>query len=102
MEQHGDEIHFETDEARGGATTNVMRWVLGVSVLLAIVLLSAIWITGALSHKDYPSSAQTQAETTLEQDAAGDTDGVLIDGGDNAESLGSETETVDGVGLIEN
>ncbi|QZP08880.1 hypothetical protein [Caenibius sp. WL] len=49
MERHGDEVHVETDEARGGATPHIVRWVLGISLILAIVLLSMTWITGALS-----------------------------------------------------
>ncbi len=47
MERQGDEVHVETDEARGAESTGVMRWVLGIGLLLAIVLLSAIWMTGA-------------------------------------------------------
>ena len=49
MERHGDEIHVATDEARGGSTPHIVRWVLGISLILAIVLLSMTWITGALS-----------------------------------------------------
>ena len=49
MERHGDEIHVATDEARGGSTPHIVRWVLGISLFLAIALLSMTWITGALS-----------------------------------------------------
>lgn len=48
MERRGDEIHVETDEARGGESTGVMRWVLGISLLLAIIAMSAAWIIPAL------------------------------------------------------
>lgn len=47
MERQGDEIHIETDEARGGSTPHVVRYVLVISTLLAIVALSIIWMTGA-------------------------------------------------------
>ena len=38
-----------TDEARGATGFNVVRWVLLISLVLAILALSAIWITGALT-----------------------------------------------------
>ncbi len=47
MERHGEEVHIETDEARGAATPHIVRWVLGISLFLAIALLSATWMTGA-------------------------------------------------------
>ncbi|WP_114521675.1 hypothetical protein [Altererythrobacter sp. ZODW24] len=57
MEKHGDEVHIETDEARGGESQGTMRWVLGVGLFLAIALLSIIWITGALTQGDVESEA---------------------------------------------
>lgn len=47
MERHGDEVHLDTDEARGGETPNIVRYVLVFGLILAILALSAIWITGA-------------------------------------------------------
>lgn len=52
MEQRGDEVHFETDEARGASTPNIVRWILAISLLAAIVLLSLIWMTGAATQRD--------------------------------------------------
>ena len=49
MERQGEEVHVSTDEARGGSTPHIVRWVLGISLFLAIALLSITWITGALS-----------------------------------------------------
>lgn len=49
MENRDGEIHIETDEARGGSTPHIMRYVLAISITLAIILLSITWITGALS-----------------------------------------------------
>ena len=101
MERQGDEIHVETDEVRGGSESNVVRYVLIISVILAVVILSIIWMTGALSQSDAESEI-VQEETTLEQDAMGDTDGVLVNEAPTTDSLGSETQTVDGVETIEN
>ena len=51
MERQGDEVHIDVDEARAGATPHVMRYVLVISLLLAIAVLSAIWIIGAVSQE---------------------------------------------------
>jgi hypothetical protein len=55
MERHGDEIHVTTEEARSGSTPHIVRYVLGISLALAIAAMSAIWITGALDRQKYPS-----------------------------------------------
>ena len=47
MERRGDEIHLETEEARSGEMSNVVRYVLVITLVLAIAALSIIWITGA-------------------------------------------------------
>jgi len=47
MERRGEEIHLETEEARSGETSNVVRYVLMIALALAIVTLSIVWITGA-------------------------------------------------------
>ena len=52
MERDGDEVHFETDEARGASSPNIVRWVLAISLFAAIALLSVIWITGAATRDE--------------------------------------------------
>ncbi|MBV7266187.1 hypothetical protein [Erythrobacter ani] len=42
-------IHIEDDDARGAHTTGIMRYVLGISLLLAIIAMSVIWIVPALT-----------------------------------------------------
>ena len=49
MERQGDEIHIDEEEASGGQKHNHVRWILLISLVLAIVILSIIWITGAFS-----------------------------------------------------
>ncbi len=39
----------ETD-AKGGTNEGVVRWVLGISLGLAIVAMTLIWVTGALTQ----------------------------------------------------
>lgn len=55
MERQGEEIHVTTDEARGGETPNIVRNVLIISMVLAVVALSLIWISGALTTSGPPS-----------------------------------------------
>ena len=59
METRGEEVHVDMEEARAGSTPNVVRYVLLVSLTLAIIALSAIWITGALTD-DNPEGAAAE------------------------------------------
>ena len=47
MEREGEEVHLDTEEASGGDKDKSMSYVLVIGTLLAILALSAIWITGA-------------------------------------------------------
>lgn len=48
MVQKNGHEELNTDQARAGSTPHVVRYVLGFSLLLAIILLSIIWIIPAL------------------------------------------------------
>lgn len=61
MERQGEEVHVTTSEARGGSTPHIVRYVLGFSLILAILALSAIWIIGATYRDTQPN---TDALTT--------------------------------------
>lgn len=50
MERQGDEVHVSQEEASGGVQPHIVRYVLGVSLLLVIVLLSLIWILGSVTR----------------------------------------------------
>lgn len=78
MEKQGDEIHIGTDEARGGSTPNVVRWVLAISLLAAIVLLSIIWMTGAATQGAKDGSIGAMAPLREER-AANRTDSIVDD-----------------------
>lgn len=49
MHKEGEEVHVSTEEASAGVKGQGVRYVLVISLVLAIALLSAIWITGALT-----------------------------------------------------
>ena len=65
MKKIGDEVHVDVDEARAGATLHVMRYVLAISLLLAICALSAVWITGAISQLPRHGGPVTAVENAL-------------------------------------
>jgi len=48
MIRHGDEVELNTEEASGGQKPRIMRYVLLISLGLAILAMSIIWITGAV------------------------------------------------------
>jgi hypothetical protein len=50
MHREGDEVHLNPEEASGGTQPHIVRYILAVSLLLAIVLLSAVWIIGAATN----------------------------------------------------
>ena len=50
MQRIGEETHVTTTEASGGVKNHGVRYVLMFSLLIAIAVLSLIWITGALSN----------------------------------------------------
>jgi len=47
MRMEGEEIHVTEEEASGGSQPHIVRYVLAASLLLAVIAMSAIWITGA-------------------------------------------------------
>ena len=49
MESPNRKVHVDSDEARAGSTPSVVRYILLISIALAIVALTVIWVTGALS-----------------------------------------------------
>ena len=49
MERRGDEVHMNETEASGGSKEGVVRWVLGISLLLIVIAMSLAWIIPALT-----------------------------------------------------
>jgi hypothetical protein len=50
MHRDGDHIEVTTEEASGGTTPHIVRYVLAISLLITILALSAIWMTGAANN----------------------------------------------------
>lgn len=49
MERHGEEVELTPTEARGGATPHIVRYMLGISLALAVIAMTLVWIIPALT-----------------------------------------------------
>lgn len=65
MQRIGEEIHLDVDEARGGSTPNIVRYVLLASLILAILAMSAVWIGRALLDRPSQGGPVTAEEHAL-------------------------------------
>lgn len=83
MQREGDEVHFETDEARGASTPNIVRWVLAISLFAAIALLSVVWITGAATRREEDKYV-TVPDPAADRSSLQSTDSIV---GANADDL---------------
>ncbi len=72
MDQRGDEVHTSSTEATGASREGVVRWVLIIGLLLAVGLLTVIWLTGALSQSDDDKYISVGHEIGAEQAGAQD------------------------------
>jgi len=70
METRGHEIHIDHEKARAGKTNQLVRYVLLISLLLAIVALSAVWITGAATSNSHNNGVEDSQRAAAEQKAA--------------------------------
>ncbi len=83
-------VRIDEEDVSGGSKEGVVRWVLGIGLLLAIVLLSVIWIVPALMQGDAEEEATMTGTMGARGAAIGsDTDGIIEEGpGD--EGVGEE------------
>lgn len=50
MECQGDEVHVSEEEASAGSQPHIMRYVLGISLILVVALMSVVWIVGSVTR----------------------------------------------------
>jgi hypothetical protein len=63
MHREGDEVHIETDQARGGATPHIVRWVLVISLALLVVLFTLTFVIGSNAAQDGRTTANVSDES---------------------------------------
>lgn len=100
MHKEGESVHVSEEEASGGSKEGVVRWVLIVGTLLAIIALSIIWITGALSNNDPDAdNANVSAKIAAEQSEAA---AAAQPTAPAADAEAGERRVEDGLPVVEN
>ena len=109
MRKEGEEVHVTDTEASGGSKEGVVRWVLAGGLLLALVLMSIVWIIPALSTGDVEEEGTVSGQISSMEDDGDNTDSIVgIEGetdlGDDQVTTpdGDQTEIADGLEVIEN
>lgn len=62
-------VHRTTDAVRSGTTPNIVRYVLAISLSLAILAMAIILLTRSGAEKNRDSAGTTQRETQLQDSA---------------------------------
>ena len=102
MERQGDEVHVESTEATGASREGVVRWVLIIGTLLAIILLSVIWMTGAAFQGDVEEEATVSGIIDSSSDELeGDQTDSIVSNRPEFENIGEEEEQYDGAMEVE-
>ena len=64
MERHGEEVELTETEASGGSQPHIVRYMLGISLALAIIILSLVWLSGAFVFSgENPGATAGQGST---------------------------------------
>ena len=61
MERQNKEVHVTAQEARAGQTGLGVRYVLAITLVLAIAVLSALWLVGARGPAQSGQAAESSA-----------------------------------------
>lgn len=94
MERQGDEVHVDDIEASGGEKTGHVRWILAIGTLLAILLLSAIWMTGAATQGDIESEVTASGKEAAREDRES-IDSIVSDNADELDAAETEPGTIE-------
>ena len=108
MEERNGHVHIDEEEASGGSKEGVVRWVLLGGLVLAVLLMSVVWIVPAMTQGDVEEEATVSGEIqSMEEDGDG-TDSIVgvpskTDlGDDQVATPTDQTMTEDGISVIEN
>ena len=99
MHKEGDEIHIDEQEASGGSKEGVVRWILAGGLILAVLLMSIVWIIPAMTQGDIEEEATVSGEISS-MEGGDSTDSIV--GIDGEPGDGGEVTQEDGIEVIEN
>ncbi len=91
MERDGRETHLNEVEASGGSKGGIVRWVLVISLLLAIILLSVIWMTGAAFQDSVESEGDVSGQIQAQENGTS-TDSIVGEDADEIEGAAEPGE----------
>lgn len=91
MHTEGERVHMNETEASAGSKEGVVRWVLIIGTVLAILILSIIWITGATLHGNNPQANNPDVNAQIEA-RTDNTNPVSLPPGVDATNLGSDKQ----------
>ncbi len=72
-------VHIEDDDARAASSPGILRYILAISLILAIVAMSIAWMTGALTQGSVESAATASGTAEAAEEDVDQTDGVVGD-----------------------
>ncbi|MBA4765365.1 MAG: hypothetical protein H2048_07780 [Erythrobacter sp.] len=108
MHTEDGHVHLDEQEASGGSKEGVVRWVLLGGLVLAVILLSIVWIIPAMTQGDVEEEATVSGEIRSMEEGGDNTDSIVgvpdeTDlGDDTVASPQDQTTTEDGLEVIEN
>jgi hypothetical protein len=71
MSEHNRQTRINETDASAGSKSGTVRWVLGISLGLAIVALTIIWVTGAQTQDPVESAGTATDRIEAEAEADG-------------------------------
>lgn len=104
MHKEGDEVHVSAEEASGGRQEGVVRWILAGGLLLAVILMSVVWIVPALTQGDVEEEATVSGAIQSQEEEGDGTDSIVgVPDGDDSNLLDDDTTTTEeGLEVVEN
>lgn len=108
MDNNNGQVHIDEEDVSGGSKEGVVRWVLLGGLVLAVLLLSIVWIIPAMTQGDVEEEATMSGEIRSMQDDGEGTDsivGVPSETDNDYDTVGTTEDketTEDGIQVIEN
>ena len=105
---NNDQVHINEEDVSGGSKEGVVRWVLLGGLVLAVLLLSVVWIVPAMMQGDVEEEATVSGEISSMEDDGDNTDSIVGTGsstdlGDDQEpTMDADVQEEDGLSVIEN
>tara|TARA_B100001179_G_scaffold213557_1_gene182252 strand:+ start:135 stop:461 length:327 start_codon:yes stop_codon:yes gene_type:complete len=108
LDKHNGHVHIDEEDVSGASKEGVVRWVLLGGLVLAVLLLSVVWIVPAMTQGDVEEEATVSGEIRSMEDDGQGTDsivGVPSETDNDYDTVGTTEDKdtrEDGIQVIEN